>query len=82
MYKEQAEAIATMPKILSVSEFARSAGITKKYAFDLAQSGRLGAVKDERGHWAIPADALNTFLRLRKARQRANAELASLSTAV
>jgi len=69
-------------KTLSVSEFARGVGITKKYAFDLAQSGRLGATKDERGRWVIPSDALNTFLRLRRARQRANAELASLTAAV
>ena len=71
-----------MPKTLSVAEFSRSAGVTKKYAFDLVQSGRLGATKDERGRWAIPADALSTFLRLRKARRRADAELASLSAAV
>ena len=66
-----------MPKTLSVAEFARSAGITKKYAFDLVQSGRLGATKDGHGRWVIPSDALNTFLRLRKARQRARAEMAS-----
>ena len=68
-----------MRKTLSVSEFARSAGITKKYAFDLAQSGRLGATKDERGRWAVPVEALKTRLRLRNAQRRASAELARLS---
>ena len=69
-----------MPKTLSIAEFSRSAGITKKYAFDLAQSGRLGATKDGRGRWVISSDALSTFLRARKARLKASVELASLGT--
>lgn len=68
-----------MQKTLSIAEFARSAGITKNYAFNLAQSGRLGATKDERGRWVISSDALEIFLRARKARQRATADLANLS---
>jgi excisionase family DNA binding protein len=70
-----------MMKALSVSEFARRAGITKKYAFDLAQSGRLGATKDVRGHWVISADALDAYVRARKARQKATETLTALGAA-
>lgn len=77
--QQEVTGMTGMPKTLSVAEFARSAGITKKYAFDLTQSGRLGATKDERGRWVISSDALNAFMRLRKARLMANVELASLA---